>query len=122
MSNEENDKANDQEDTSLDVYYEKGQSYLNFHCDGSIATPSGGNQIVVSIFNERFTIPKHVKMKPSPKNDGEVREQVVEGKSGIFRQVECSIFLSPDAARDLINGIQEVLTFLEDQTDKDGES
>ena len=122
MSKDEIEKPAQTESSALDVFYEKGSSYLNFHCDGSIVTPSGENQIVISIFNERFTIPRHVKMVPSSTNDEEMREQIIDGKSGIFRQVECSVFLSPKAAKDLISGIQEVIKFLEDQSAEEDEA
>lgn len=94
----------------IDVFIEKAPSYTTIHCDGVIASPNGRGLVVVSFYNERIAIPTHVQIIKS--SGEEFLEEDVDGKNGIYRQIQTSIFMDVVTVTELINQLENVRGFL----------
>ena len=109
----------------IQIHYEKGPTYSNIYADGAVVAPNGRGMISVSFYSQRFTIPKLAHLVRS-EDDAGGEEQEIDGKSGLFRQIEASVFLDPAAAKDLIDWLNTAVEFIERSaaehtSDEDGE-
>lgn len=106
------DEAQAIESDPIDIHYEKGPTYANIHADGAIVAPNGRGSITVSFYSQRFTIPKLAQLVRGP-DDGTGEEKEIDGKSGLFRQVESTVFLDVTGAKSLIEWLQKAIEFTE---------
>ena len=96
---------------AIDVFLEKSSTYKSIHCDGFYVTPNGHGLAVLSFYNERLAIPKHIQLVRG--EDGDYTENFVDGKKGVFRQIDASIFLDLQTVADLIEDLTSMKSFLE---------
>ena len=106
------DESTGSEREPIQIHYEKGTTYSNIYADGSIVAPNGRGMISVSFYSQRFTIPKLAHLVRGS-DDGSGEEKEIDGKNGLFRQIEGSVFLDTDAAKELIDWLNTAVEFIE---------
>jgi len=86
--------------TSIKFHYIKGNFFRVIHVDGAVGGITPGRGIFLSLFSERGAIPQVIELALKP--DGTLGEEVGrETKSGIVREVEIGLTLTPGAATEL---------------------
>jgi hypothetical protein len=88
--------------------FEKSSGYATHHADGVLGgtTPSG--DVFFAFYVERPVIPKLFEQELHP--DGKLGKLVkVEGREGIFREIQTGVVLSREAATVLRQRIDELL-------------
>ena len=92
--------------------YVKGSLFRVVHADGAFGglTPSGN--IHMSIYSERFAIPRFVVQRVA---DGKVGEETSrEGKDWVIRELEVDIVMDVVTAKGLLIWLQQKMALLED--------
>lgn len=86
---------------TLEFHLIKGANYRTIHVDGAICSITPRKNVAITLFNERTAIPQSILHKVSIKG---VLEGAVEarGKTGVVRELEATLMLSPAALLDLL--------------------
>jgi hypothetical protein len=108
LSDKTENETSHENDRKFDFFYEKGFGYRAVHADGFIVSPNAKGAIAVSFYSERLTIPKHVRVDFG---DAEFQgdEEIVDGKNGVFRQVEMTAFIDADTAEELRDWLERAI-------------
>ncbi|MCJ2047985.1 hypothetical protein MKK58_26105 [Methylobacterium sp. J-078] len=100
--------ADDTEKPTVDVNYVKSAAFREVLSEGIIGGPTPNGQLWMAFYNERFPIPRIVRYQLRSSDDGQGVEvdgsgpsTVLEGRSGIIRNIEFGVSLSIDTAETL---------------------
>lgn len=86
----------------LMIHYQKNPLYRNVYADGAIGGVTPQGKLNLNFYATRNTIPKSVEYDIS--KDGAISDEkarIVNGKSGLVREIEFSIYLDKNTAKDL---------------------
>jgi hypothetical protein len=114
LSNNESPTDATQSDRFLDFFYEKGPSYQAVHADGFVVSPNAKGVIAVTFYSERLSIPKHVRIDFAKDNS---EEEIIEGKDGVFRQMEVTTFFDAETAEELRDWLKKAISAVSDGSD-----
>jgi hypothetical protein len=101
----------------IEFHYQKSPQYRSIHCDGFYGGTTPRGYVAVSFFNERAPIPRQVVRKVLSESDSQIiagEEQVLESLHGIIRQIESTVFMDLNTARNFYEWFGESLKHLED--------
>lgn len=115
LSDKEIQTESTQPDRFLDFFYEKGPTYRTVHADGFVVSPNAKGVIAITFYSERLAIPKHVRIDFG---DDESEEEVIDGKDGVFRQMEVTTFLDAETAEDLREWLSKAISAVSENSDK----
>lgn len=94
----------------VNVFVEKAPDYRAIHADGHIVSPNSHRNVVISFYNERLAIPKQLRI--TTEGDQSFTEHYVDGKNGMFRQVDASVFLDVTEIDELISELERARDFI----------
>lgn len=88
---------------SIEIFYEKNPQYRTINADGAIGGLTPTNQVNISFYSTRNTIPKSITHKIN--DNGSLSEIPVEinkdSKFGILREIEFGVYMSRQSAHEL---------------------
>lgn len=91
------------QDNLIEFHYQKSPHYRSVHVDGFYGGVTPRGYVAVSLFNERSPIPKHV-VRRVIASDGKSltagKEEIIETLHGIVRQVETTMYMDLNTARE----------------------
>ena len=99
--------SNDSNNNKLDFHYIKSSSFQTHYVDGVNGSLIGNGNVSFNFFVERSPIPNKITVA-----DNDIME--VTGKNGIIREVQASIILNQDMAKQLYGWLG---SFIEDKKD-----
>jgi hypothetical protein len=118
MSSAMAEDANAKSPSTLEFHYIKSPHYHEVLCDGVIGglTPNG-RRICLSIYSERGPLPRVVEYTVNPEA-GVIKdfdEQTstptrIESRQGVIRNVETTVYLEIETAKQLIDWLQTRIT------------
>jgi hypothetical protein len=98
--------------SSIKLYHEKGNFFRVIHADGAIGGLTPTREIFMSLFSQRAAIPKEIEQALT--TEGHLGEEVGRvGKSGIFRELEVGVVMTPATARKIAEWLQQQATIAE---------
>jgi hypothetical protein len=98
--------------SSIKLYHEKGSLFRVIHVDGAIGGLTPAREIFMSLFNQRAPIPKVIEQAIT--TEGQLGAELGrEGKSGIFRELEIGVVLTPATARQIAAWLIQQATIAE---------
>jgi len=101
--------------SSIQIHYHKANFYRVIHADGALGGITPTRNIFVSIYNQRTPLPMMIEQRFSP--DGTLGDEIRrEGKTGLFREMEIGIVLTPAVAREIAKFLNEQAKLLEEST------
>jgi hypothetical protein len=91
---------------SIDMHYLKSLEYREIACDGALGGPTPRGKLWIAFYNERGPLPRvvrHGMVSTGQTNEYRVTDegQLIEGRSGIVRNVEVGLFMSLQTAEEL---------------------
>ncbi|HEX4334405.1 MAG TPA: hypothetical protein VH062_00750 [Polyangiaceae bacterium] len=97
---------------TVEFHYGKSGQFRTVHADGIFggATPTGN--IHMTVYSERFAIPKKVVLENEGNKIG--KELSREGLDGVWRELEVGIVMSPELAVSLRDWLTEHLKKFEE--------
>lgn len=102
---------------TLEFHYQKSPQYRTIHADGAHGGPTARGYLAVTFYNERSTIPRRgsrtVEMGENGEPIGLGPEAVEEGLEGVMRQLEATVLLDLNAARELASWLVRHVAQLE---------
>lgn len=100
--------------STIKFHHEKGNFFRVIHVDGAIGGLTPTRDIFMSLYNQRVAIPRIIEQHLSL--EGKVGAEIQrEGKSGIFRELEVGVVLTPATARQIAEWLMQQAA-LADQT------
>lgn len=98
--------------SSIKLHHEKGNFFRVIHVDGAIGGITPTREIFMSLFSQRAAIPKVIEQALT--TEGQLGAEVGrEGKSGIFRELEIGVVLTPTTARQIATWLTQQATIAE---------
>jgi hypothetical protein len=99
--------------SNIRFYYEKGNFFRVIHVDGVLGGITPTRNIFVSLYNQRAPLPKVIEQRYLP--DGTLGDEVCrEGKTGVFREMEIGLVLTPSVAKEIANFLLEQAKLLQE--------
>jgi hypothetical protein len=101
----------------IEYHYQKSPGYRTVHADGAHGGGTTRGYLAVTFYNERGTIPRRGSRAVDVNDQGEPRlgrEVVEEGLTGIMRQLEVTVMLDINAARELTTWLVRHVKEIED--------
>jgi len=99
--------------SSVRFYYEKAHSFRVVHVDGVIGGLTPTRDIFVAVYNQRSALPKEIEQSVTP--EGKLGTELArEGKTGIFREMETGLVMSPTVAKDMAEWLLRQVKILEE--------
>ncbi|TIX25562.1 MAG: hypothetical protein E5V37_26960 [Mesorhizobium sp.] len=93
---------------TIDVHYLKSSVYREASCDGAVGGQTPANKLWIGFYSERLPIPRVVQhhLRQTGKEgefemDREKPPVPIEGRTGILRNLEFGLYLTPEAAANL---------------------
>lgn len=109
----ESEMAESTPPSTVKFYYEKGHLFRVIHVDGVLGGLTQSRHIFVSLYNQRQPLPKMVEQRLSP--DGKLGEEVNrDGKTGVFREMEIGLVMTPETAKEIAKFLLEHAKMLEE--------
>jgi hypothetical protein len=92
----------------VDIHYEKNPLYRTIYVDGAIGGPTPTGSVNLTFFSTRSIIPKSVKHNVAA--DGKLSSEEIskEGKTGIMREIEMGVYMSPQTAKDIYEFLKKI--------------
>ena len=118
MSDESTRKKSSKTEDVFDFFYDRSPGYRAVHADGFVVSPNAKRAIAITFYSERLAIPKHVRLDFRDAEAEEVEEQIIDGKKGILRQMECTAFIDAETAEELRDWLSRAISAI-DGTDED---
>jgi hypothetical protein len=107
--------------SSIKLYHEKGSFFRVIHVDGVIGGITPTREIFMSLFSQRMAIPKVIEQALT--TEGQLGAEVGrEGKSGIFRELEVGVVLTPATAKQIAHWLIQQATIAEQAASTAGAS
>ena len=104
-------------DDRLQIQYQKSPQYRTIHCDGAYGGLTPRGYLSFTIYNERNTLPRRTSRTIERGPDGTPSsmgpEQVEETLGGIMRQLEATVVMDVNAAREFYTWFTTKLRDLE---------
>jgi hypothetical protein len=101
--------------SSIQIHYQKANFYRVIHADGALGGITPTRNIFVSLYNQRTPLPKMIEQRFS--SDGTLGDEIRrEGKTGLFREMEIGIVLTPAVAREIAKFLNEQAKLLDEST------
>jgi hypothetical protein len=98
--------------SSIKFYHEKGNFFRVIHVDGAIGGLTPTRDVFMSLYSQRAAIPKVIEQ--SLTTVGQLGAEVGrEGKSGIFRELEVGVVVTPATARQIATWLMQQATIAE---------
>jgi len=103
----------------LTINLQKSPQYRSIHCDGAYGGVTGRAYISFTFYNERMTLPRTMTREvlkfDKETGAGELGpEEIGETLGGVMRQLEATIFMDVNAAREFYGWFGEKLLQLEE--------
>ncbi len=98
--------------SAVEFNYQKSPSYRSVHVDGAIASNTTRGLLTISFYNERPVIPRRVRQPITGETNGTFTlgdEEVLESLDGILRQLEFTMFMDWEVARQLRDVLNRML-------------
>jgi len=102
--------------STVDINYIKSQLYREVPCDGMMGGPTPSEKIWLGFYSERLPIPRvmrHGLVEGGAEGqwslDPSSEPVMIEGKSGVIRNLEVGLYMSIDTAEQLRNWLVENL-------------
>ncbi|MER9702183.1 hypothetical protein [Mesorhizobium sp. M0146] len=93
---------------TIDVHYLKSKIYREVSCDGAVGGPTPTNKIWIGFYSERLPVPRVVRHQLlATETEGEfvmdpnAQPVPIEARTGIVRNIEFGLYLTPAAAKTL---------------------
>jgi hypothetical protein len=112
--------ADDEIPEKIEFHYQKSPNYRTIHADGAHGGPTARGYLAITFYNERATIPRRGVRDVSVDAEGQPklsRERIEDSLEGVMRQLETTVMLDINAARELIPWLEKQLEALEDAFD-----
>jgi hypothetical protein len=111
--------AEDAPAPTIDVSYIKSGNYREAGCDGAVGGPTPNGKVWIGFYTERLPVPRVVRHQLKATDDPEEFQldtdhapTPVEGRSGIVRNLEFGLYLTPDTAEELHRWLGRHLKFM----------
>jgi hypothetical protein len=101
----------------IEYHYQKTPDYRTVHADGAHGGATARGYLAVTFYNERASIPRKGVRDVSVAENGEPalsKERVTETLGGIMRQLEVTVMLDINAARELALWLPRKVSELEE--------
>jgi hypothetical protein len=99
--------------SKIRFHYEKGRLFRVLHVDGVLGGITPTRNIFVSLYSQRAPLPKVVDQTFAP--DGTLTDEVVvEGKTGVFREMEIGLVVTAAVAKEIARFLNEQAKLLEE--------
>jgi hypothetical protein len=101
----------------IEYHYQKTPTYRTIHADGAHGGPTARGYLAITFYSERSSIPRKGERNVSVGDDGEPKlgkEKVTETLGGVMRQLEATVMLDINAARELAIWVNRQVAQLED--------
>lgn len=118
--------AEEPTEPTIDVHYLKSPSYRESSCDGVVGGQTPANKIWIGFYSERLPMPRVVRHKLLPTGENKDEFQfdpdtppvVVESRSGIVRNLEFGLYLTPETAQTLHSWLGNQLASIKGEESK----
>lgn len=103
----------------VEFHYQKSPHYRTIFYEGTYGGVTNRGYLSMTVYNERNTVPRR-SSRPVTKSDEKTRqlelgaEQVEEGLEGVLRNLEVTILMDVNAAREFFTWFQDKLNDLEE--------
>ena len=106
--------SKEQEQTKLSFHFVKSNLFRVIHADGAWGGVTPHSNIHMALYSERQPIPQQVtyEIREGSVLGEELKEERV-GKSGIVREIEADVVLDLNAAKSLVEWLQQHIGTLE---------
>jgi hypothetical protein len=115
--------TDDNASPTIDINYIKSELYREVSCDGMMGGPTPSEKIWLGFYSERLPVPRVVRHGLMPgaaegqwSLDPTSEPVVVEGKSGLIRNLEVGLYMSIDTAEQLRDWLVENLEKFKEAT------
>lgn len=90
----------------LKFHYIKGNHYRAIHVDGAYGGLTARGFVAMSCYNERRPVPQQTELAVIQVSDGSTElgpetDERRTGKDGIIRELDATMYMSPEVARDV---------------------
>jgi hypothetical protein len=108
--------------TEFTFHYQKSSLHRTVRIDGAYGVIGPHGDLSITLYNERFPIPRAIVQQVSP--SGEVLPKIVqiEGKDGMVRELEVTMSINPTAAVNLAKFLLEKAAEAQEQLRAIGEA
>ena len=101
---------------SITFHYQKSPDYRTVHVDGAHGGVTPRGYVVMTLYNERNTIPRQI-VREVKQGDNEKYlgpEEIKESLDGVMRQLEMTVFMDINTAREFYQWFGQKVSDLEE--------